>query len=1055
MPTISGLQIPPPAHWQDFEILCCDLWRLIWNAPNTQRNGRQGQPQHGVDVYGRLDKGESWAGVQCKGKDNYTKRKLTKKELRDEVKKAKSFEPEISEFILATTGPRDAKTQEMARKITQAHRKKGLFSVHVTFWEDIVNRMADFPSVIEKHYPKKLIEVKKEVAGKPLIFIPHPYPEAPNFTGRKKERAMLTKWLLEDTEHPLLSMVAIGGMGKSALCWRWLQEEVIGEGEEKGKTGIELDGVVWWSFYERGMTFDCFIRDFAAWRWGDDTPKLKRSMYGLYNTVYQEFQQRRYLIVLDGIERILKAYHGLGSPYLRDDDKTLQKEKDYRLCIDRNADRFLEKLTTNITDSKTFLTTRLHPKVLDQLDGVLRLDLECMDPEDAVEFFHEQGVEGTRAEVERECEKYGYHSLSLRLLSGMINEDPECNSDISMCIILEKIEDVAPRKHNILELAYNALDGTKRKFVSSLAAFRAPMNYKSIKAISKYKTRKDLVAALDEVEKRGILFKSQEKNQQNKLQTIYDLHPIVRSYCYDRLRDKEAVHTTLQDYFSSMPQSDKILSLDDLAPVIELYHHTVRAGLYDKAWNLYIERLREIIQFQLCNYKLQFLLYKELIDNNNQTQIKNNGDKIRFISELSKLFYIIGFPKKTVELIDYHASAIGSISLPIFQLCYNILIDASLLLGDFQLSASYVYDIWYAQRSDDIEELGYMDSTKNFLFELPKTNSEKNKNHYNYPDFFHENQNGLPRIERYKKMIEFETFSRRRKDMQTATIQTGISLMLLYDGRTLLFSNKEKSSLKKLKESRKIFKQYEYYPGIIECNYLLTVYYIIIEDLDNASKCITRARKNVQKMGNLYSLSVRNYIKINYLSGLLHNEFAYYSKGEEQEEHLRESEKYLQSGYDYFINDDKVKRHCDGAIIECRKINLVELEASILLELAKLRHLQNRDDESKKLAAEALEIANRCSYILQQADIEQFLGEFYMDQGDVEKARKYLEDCIEHCTHCWRYSEGEPDFAYVRKEDDFYYVKKKEEWWYRPRWEKAVELMGKLERSYKYQNDIS
>ena len=60
----------------------------------------------------------------------------------------------------------------------------------------------------------------------PLILgcsAPLGYPEPPNFTGRKQERQMLTQWLLEDREHPLLSLVAIGGMGKSHLAWRWLQ----------------------------------------------------------------------------------------------------------------------------------------------------------------------------------------------------------------------------------------------------------------------------------------------------------------------------------------------------------------------------------------------------------------------------------------------------------------------------------------------------------------------------------------------------------------------------------------------------------------------------------------------------------------------------------------------------------------------------------------------------------------------------------------------------------------------------------------------------------------
>ena len=153
MPTFSGLQIPPLANWQDFEILCCDLWRKVWNDPNAQKNGRQGQPQHGVDISGRPNQGGSWGGIQCKGKDNYTEKSVTEKEVYEEVKKAKSFKPKLSEFIIATTGPKDSKIEELARTITEDHLKKDLFTVHIYGWGDIVERLAEFPEVIEKHYP--------------------------------------------------------------------------------------------------------------------------------------------------------------------------------------------------------------------------------------------------------------------------------------------------------------------------------------------------------------------------------------------------------------------------------------------------------------------------------------------------------------------------------------------------------------------------------------------------------------------------------------------------------------------------------------------------------------------------------------------------------------------------------------------------------------------------------------------------------------------------------------------------------------------------------------
>ena len=154
MSSLLNTQIPPPASWEKFEDMCRDLWRLLWNDPNAQKNGRQGQAQAGVDVYGQPDGGSEWAGVQCKGKDNYAEKTLTVKELRDEVDKAKKFTPPITkEYVMATTGLRDAKIQQVAREITQQHKKEGLFPVHVWFWEDIKDKFAEYPELIKKYYP--------------------------------------------------------------------------------------------------------------------------------------------------------------------------------------------------------------------------------------------------------------------------------------------------------------------------------------------------------------------------------------------------------------------------------------------------------------------------------------------------------------------------------------------------------------------------------------------------------------------------------------------------------------------------------------------------------------------------------------------------------------------------------------------------------------------------------------------------------------------------------------------------------------------------------------
>jgi hypothetical protein len=151
MSMFSATQVPPPKNWQDFESLCWDLWRRIWKDPGTQKNGRLGQPQCGVDVFGR--RGDAQAGLQAKGKDNFTEQRVTVAELKAEVKKAKGFRPPLKEFILATTGPKDVAVEQTARELTERHQAAGLFSVAVLGWDDILLLLEDHPDVIAKFYP--------------------------------------------------------------------------------------------------------------------------------------------------------------------------------------------------------------------------------------------------------------------------------------------------------------------------------------------------------------------------------------------------------------------------------------------------------------------------------------------------------------------------------------------------------------------------------------------------------------------------------------------------------------------------------------------------------------------------------------------------------------------------------------------------------------------------------------------------------------------------------------------------------------------------------------
>ncbi len=143
------INIATPKNWQDFEDICFLLWKSIWGDPACHKNGRQGQLQNGVDIYGR-DIHDKYVGVQCKGKNGNYGSKLKEKELIDECNNAASFVPKLSSFIMATTSPRDVEIQKVCRVTNES--KKYDFSIDVWAWDDIAEEIKYRPQIMDRYY---------------------------------------------------------------------------------------------------------------------------------------------------------------------------------------------------------------------------------------------------------------------------------------------------------------------------------------------------------------------------------------------------------------------------------------------------------------------------------------------------------------------------------------------------------------------------------------------------------------------------------------------------------------------------------------------------------------------------------------------------------------------------------------------------------------------------------------------------------------------------------------------------------------------------------------
>lgn len=523
---------------------------------------------------------------------------------------------------------------------------------------------ADFESKLSASLGKLLVDKQEQAKSEtpiaksqslipiaPTPFIAHPYPLPQNFTGREAEKSMLFNWFYNANE-PLLVLEAIGGMGKTALSWVWLKEIL-----EKSD---ELAGVIWWSFYD--APFETFLPALYHYLTSQEV-KIDRDAYyfgGELSQLFSILYRNNFLLVLDGFERALRGYASMTAMYIQENGfvsgvrslygsqaahkgAALPNDDDWdrrqREPVHPLAPKFLRALATGST--KTLITTRLFPTPLEGIAGVKREMLLGLSHTDAVRFLRREGVSGSRAELEQAGEIYGFHPLMLKQLSTAIKRTRL--KDISAAFQQNIIDQQEPQK--ILQKSFSLLHDEERKVATTVSVLRSAFSFDTALALFPKIEEDTLWQILCGLQQLGFLFYDDETKQ-------FDFHPILRSFLYDNLTAKEKVHQQAVSYFEALPKAEKVVKLEDLAPVIELYHHLIGAGKFDEAYKLQRDRLAEQIYYQLSNYNLYIELLKELFPGgeNQPPHLKKEGDQAWTLNSLAISYSLYGQPAKAVPL---------------------------------------------------------------------------------------------------------------------------------------------------------------------------------------------------------------------------------------------------------------------------------------------------------------------------------------------------------------------------------------------------------------------
>ena len=343
----------------------------------------------------------------------------------------------------------------------------------------------------EEEEPPDLREGK--LVEPPTPCIVHDYIQTRTFFGRKNELALIDDWAC--ATEPMLIFEAIGGMGKSALTWHWLHQHAQ-------KRISDLAGAIWWSFYESDGSMENFLKHALAY-----VTDTKPSDYNLTppterkRLLIDALKQKPYLLILDGIERILVAYHRMDAPMRSDhqvdeENRAAKSEADLRSCTDPRHGEVLLALAS-CAPSKILVSTRLIPHDLEDkqrrlLPGIAHQLLRGIYPQEALDLLHYLGVRGEAEAILRFTQQFDNHALILNVIAGLVvNYRPapgnfdQWYADEGHALKLSKL-DISQRRTDILQVALDGLEREQEQLLARLAAFRYPVEFAAVAAINPY-----------------------------------------------------------------------------------------------------------------------------------------------------------------------------------------------------------------------------------------------------------------------------------------------------------------------------------------------------------------------------------------------------------------------------------------------------------------------------------------------------------------------------------------------------------------------------------------
>ena len=382
-------------------------------------------------------------------------------------------------------------------------------------------------------------------------------------------------WDKQETH--VLSFVAWGGVGKSALVNHWLAR--VARDDYRG-----AERVYGWSFYSQGTTdravsADQFIE--AALVFFGDTDPNRGSPWEKGERLARLVGQRRTLLLLDGLEPL---------QFPPGPEEGRLKEQSMQALLRGLAAQ---------NEGLCVISTRVPVTDLaDYEEGtVTRVELETLSPEAGAQVLAAQGAKGAQAELEQASREFGGHSLALTLLGSYLSD--VYGGDIARRTEVRGLEDDERHGRHAQRVmtSYERWFGEGRELsvLRMLGIFNRPADKGCIDALRPAPAIPGLTDALQGISeptwqrtlsklRRSHLLAARDDAEPDTL----DAHPLVREHFELQLKrtNPDAWREGNSRLFDYLKTATKELpdTMEEMTPLYAAVAHGCAAGRYSEAF---------------------------------------------------------------------------------------------------------------------------------------------------------------------------------------------------------------------------------------------------------------------------------------------------------------------------------------------------------------------------------------------------------------------------------------------------------------------------------------